>query len=121
MAQPDPIIHQSGPLPIKAEVQTGSTGPATISAAGSVWSGASNVEIGFEILFEGAVIGSSEIFSNGPSTHRATVPVHIVVTLDKPFTGDPPVTPPIYTVELRPLNSNTNSDVNDNFQVVLLA
>lgn len=120
MAQPEAVISQSGPLPITKEIQTGSTGPATLVVAGSVWSSTANVEIGIEVSFEGVDIGASEVFSNGPETHRATVPVHLPIVLDKPFTGDPPTTPPVYTVELRALNSNTESDLNDNFQVTLV-
>ena len=78
MAQPETIISQSGPLPITKEVQTGSVGDATLVVSGSVWSKVPNVEIGFEISFDGVDIGSSEIYSNGPNTHRATVPVHLV-------------------------------------------
>ena len=120
MAQPETVISQSGPLPITKQIQTGSTGPATLVIAGSVWSKTPNVEIGIEVSFDGVDIGASEVYSNGTETHRATVPVHLAVNLDKPFTGSPPTTPPVYTVELRPLNSNTESDVNDNFQVTLL-
>ncbi|MGI9644304.1 MAG: hypothetical protein ACR2O6_03235 [Ilumatobacteraceae bacterium] len=60
------------------------------------------------------------IYSNGPSTHRATVPVHLAIDLDKQFTGDPPINPPVYNVTLQATNSDTESDLNDNFQVTLI-
>jgi hypothetical protein len=119
--QPQNIINQSGPLPISAEVQTGSVGPATLTVAGSVWSSTANTMIGVEVFLDGAAVGTSVIYSNGTEEHRTTVPVHIGIDLDKPFTGDPPTEPPVYTVELRPLNAQTNSDGNDVYQVTLIA
>lgn len=121
MAAPDNIISAAGPLPLSADVQTGSVGPATLTVAGSVWSQTANTLIGIEVFFDGTAIGASTIYSNGTEEHRATVPVHLEITLDKPFTGVPPTTPPVYTVELRPLNGQTVSDLNDNFQVTLIA
>lgn len=121
MAQPEVIINQAGPLPITAGVTTGSVGPATLIVAGSVWSSTPNVMIGIDVLFDGASVGNSVIFSNGPSTHRTTVPIHIPIELDKPFTGDPPTEPPTYTIELAAMNGDTVSDQNDWYQVALLA
>jgi len=121
MAQPQVIISQQGPLPITVTVQTGSVGPATLVVAGSVWSPTANVDIGMSISMDGALIGNSTIYSNGPDTHRTTVPMHLLVTLDKPFTGDPPDVAPTYTFELTAANGNTASDENDFYQVLLLA
>lgn len=121
MPQPQIIINQAGPLPITANVTSGSTGPATLVVAGSVWSQNTNVEIGINVVFDAQSVGQAVIFSNEPSEHRAVVPMHIPISLDKPFTGDPPTNPPTYTVELVALNGETVSDQNDWFQVVLLA
>jgi hypothetical protein len=55
-------------------------------------------------------IGAAAIFSSASSTHRAAVPSYIPVTL----AFGP------HTITLVPLNSNTVSDLNDLFDVVLL-
>ena len=121
MAQPQVVIDQAGGLPITASVQTGSVGPAMLIVSGSVWSQAANQEIGINVVMDGTVVGTSRIFSNGPSTHRATVTTYIPITLDKPFTGDPPTDPPVYSFELVAMNNDTVSDGNDWYQLVLLA
>ena len=121
MPQPQVIINQAGPLPIHATVTTGSVGPATLVVAGSVWSQTADREIGINVVFDGQSVGKAVIFSNDPAQHRAVVPSHIPITLDKPFTGDPPTDPPSYTVELVASTGDTVSDQNDWFQVVLLA
>ncbi|NND74534.1 MAG: hypothetical protein HKN44_05965 [Ilumatobacter sp.] len=113
------IINQAGPLPIEAKVQTGSTGPASLAVAGSAWSETKNAMLGVDVEFDGTVVGTAKIFSNGTKTHRALVSMHFAVELDKPFTGDPPTEPPVYTVILKPTNGETITDFNDWFQVVL--
>ncbi|NND73409.1 MAG: hypothetical protein HKN44_00215 [Ilumatobacter sp.] len=113
------IINQPGPLPLTATVKTGSTGPASLAVAGSVWSETTNVMLGVDVEFDGTAVGTAKIFSNGTDTHRALVPMHVPVDLDKPFTGDPPTEPPDYTVTLKPANGDTITDENDWFQVVL--
>ncbi len=120
MAQPQILINQAGPLPITVTVPAPGVGPATLVVAGSVWTGTPNKLIGVEVQFDGASIGQAVIWSNGPTTHRAVVPMHLPVELDKQWEGDPPQ-PPDYTVTLTPLNDETNSDVNDWYQVALLA
>ncbi len=119
MPQPTIVINQSGGLPISASIPAPGVGPATLVVSGSVWTESANTMIGFEVVFDGSAVGEAIIFSNGASTHRAVVPMHIPVELDKPWLGDPPQ-PPDYTVELRAL-PNTNSDSNDWYQVALLA
>jgi hypothetical protein len=50
---------------------------------------------------------SASIFSNGPITHRAVVPVTVPYT----FTIGP------HTFTLEPLNAQTTSDTNDQFEL----
>jgi len=77
-----PIISShAGPLPLSAQFNAPSDGPAALIVSGSVWSGPANQLIGVTVQLDGKPLGSSSIFSNGPSTHRATVPVYIPVTL----------------------------------------
>ncbi len=120
MAQPQVIINQAGGLPIQTSVVAPGVGPAMLVVAGSVWSPNANQMIGIDVIFDGQSIGHAVIFSNGASTHRAVVPMHIPIELDKQWEGDPPQ-PPNYTVELAPLNGETASDSNDWYQVLLRA
>lgn len=110
------IINQAGPLPIEADVQTGSSGPATLIVGGSAWSEVENTMLGVDVLFDGEVVGTAKIFSNGTATHRALVPMHFAVDLNKQFDNE---TPPTYTVVLQAANGSTVTDTNDWFQVVL--
>lgn len=113
IAQPQILVNQAGPLPITASFPAPGVGPATLVVAGSVWSRTADRQ-------KSQSVGSAAIWSNGPNTHRAAVPSHIPVELDKPWEGDPPQ-PPTYTVELVALTADTVSDENDWFQVSLLA
>ncbi len=121
MGQPEVIINQAGPLPITTTMTTGSVGPATLTLSGSVWSPTADRLIGIAVELDGVPVGDAVIFSNTPSVHRAVVSMHFPIDLDKPFTGDPPVNPPSYTVSLLPLNADTTSDGNDWYQVTLIA
>src|SRR5688572_22535607 len=80
MADVQVIIGQAGPLPIKATADIESDGPAVLTLAGSVWTQTSNSMIGVSLLVDGEAAGSARIFSNGPTTHRAVVPVTIPYT-----------------------------------------
>jgi hypothetical protein len=105
------ILNQkAGPLPITATFNSPTNAPATIYIAGSVWSPNANKMIGISVQLDGQAIGSSQIFSNGSATHRATVPSFIPVTL----TIGP------HTLTLAKANGDTTSDVNDFFEAMLL-
>jgi hypothetical protein len=105
MADVQVIIDQAGPLPIKATADIESLGPAVLTLAGSVWSQTSNTMIGVSLLVDGESAGSARIFSNGPSTHRAVVPVTIPYTF----------TIGSHTFTLEPMTTQTISDANDFF------
>lgn len=113
---PTNVVNQQGPLPIKVNMAPEITGPATLVVAGSVWSGTANQMIGIVVEVDGTIVGKATIFSNGASTHRAVVPIHIPISLDKEWTSGPPS----YELTLAPLNAATVSDVNDNFNVSLI-
>ena len=114
MAQPRILIDQVGPLPLTKTITLGSTGPATLSVSGSVWTQQQDTLIGIEILLDGESVGTAEIWSNGPVTHRSVVPKLFAIELNEPFTGDPPTKPPTYTITLQVMNASTISDLNDN-------
>src|SRR5687768_12429621 len=80
MADVQVLIAQAGPLPIKATAEIGRDGPAVLTLAGSVWSATSNTMIGVSLLIDGEAAGSARVFSDGPSPHRAAVPVTIPYT-----------------------------------------
>jgi hypothetical protein len=105
-----PIISlKAGPLPLSAQFSAPSDGPVTLIVSGSVWSTSANQLIGVTVQIDGKTLGSAMIFSNGAITHRAAVPFYIPVTLSFGT----------HTITLVPLNSNTTSDLNDYFNVVL--
>ncbi len=105
------ILNQKvGPLPIKVSFNSPTDGPATIYVAGSVWAPNAGQTIGISVNLDGQVIGSSQIFSNGPTTHRATVPTFIPVTL----------TLGSHTLTISNENASTTSDLNDFFEAMLL-
>jgi hypothetical protein len=69
-----------------------------------VWSTTADQLIGIALLIDGESTPiTASIFSNGPSTHRAVVPVIVPYT----FTIGP------HTFELQPSTSHTTSDYND--------
>jgi hypothetical protein len=110
MADVQVLIAQAGPLPIKASAEIESDGPAVLTLAGSVWSPTANTMIGVSLMIdnEPALI-SADIFSNGPSTHRAVVPVTFPYTF----------TIGTHTFELVPSTSQTTSDANDVFRLTV--
>jgi hypothetical protein len=105
------IISQAGPLPIKTTAEIMSDGPAVLTLAGSVWTPTANRMIGFTLLVDGEPTNiSAEIFSNGPSTHRAAV---VPVVVPYTFTIGP------HTFALEPATSDTTSDSNDRFYLTV--
>ena len=106
-----PILNQHiGPLPITVNFKSPTDAGALIEVAGSVWSGTANVSIGIEVLIDNVVVGSAHIFSNNPSVHRAVIPVLVKAPAD--FNS--------HTLTLKPLNSNTVSDLNDYYMAKLI-
>ncbi len=77
------IISQAGPLGsgISAQFSVPTDDPICILVSGSVWATQANQMIGFYIQLDGQQIGAAQIYSNGPNTHRAVVPVFIPAQL----------------------------------------
>jgi hypothetical protein len=106
MADVQVIIAQAGPLPINASAEIESDGPTLLTLAGSVWSQASDAMIGVSLLIDDQPTEiSAVIFSNGPSTHRAVVPVVVPYTF----------TIGTHAFALVPATQQTISDGNDRF------
>jgi hypothetical protein len=105
------ILNQAkGGLPVSVSFDAPTDGPACLMVAGSVWAGTPNQLIGVSLELDGTVIGSSMIYSNLNTTHRATVPSFIPVKL----------TFGSHKITLVALNAATVSDYNDFYDVVLL-
>lgn len=103
------ILSAVGPLPVKGTFDAPGDMPMYIEVSGSVWSITANQMLGINIELDGTKIGTAQIFSNGPSTHRAVVPAWVPVKLGQ---GQ-------HTIALTLANSATTSDLNDSFVAVL--
>jgi hypothetical protein len=104
------IIDQPGPLPIKAQFKAPLDGPALLVVTGSLWSGAANVLLQLYVTLDGTQIATGQLFSNGPSTHRALPTLFI----------DVPLTYGQHTLTLTLGGANVTSDQNDFFNASIL-
>jgi len=77
------LLSQKGPLPINISFQAPGDMPMYIEVNGSVWTQNANTMTGIQIAIDGNNVGSANIFSNTPSTHRAVVPAYIPVKLSQ--------------------------------------
>lgn len=75
------IISQVGPLPITVQFNAIGDFPMYLEVNGSVWTQTPNVMTGIDIAIDGQPVGTAQIFSNGPTTHRAVVAAYIPVAL----------------------------------------
>ncbi len=106
-----PIFNQhAGPLPLTATFKSPTDGGAIIYASGSLRSTKSPLLIGFQVLIDGHVVGTSQIWSNETNVHRATVPV--IVTAPEDFKP--------HTLTLQAMNGDTVGDQNDYFTATLV-
>ena len=104
------INQQKGPLPINSTFSAISSAPGYLEVAGSVWTQSANSLIGIQVLLDGTVLGTAQLFSNTASTHRAVVPAYFKIQLTQ---GQ-------HTLTLKPNpGSTTVSDVNDFFTVAI--
>jgi len=104
------IGNQKGPLPIKASFMAPGDMPMYLEVQGSVWTQSTNQMIGIQIAVDGNVLGTANLFSNAPSTHRTVVPVYLPIKLAQ---GS-------HTIELSVApNTTTVSDFNDFYTAVL--
>jgi hypothetical protein len=104
------IINQVGPLPIAATFTAPLDGPALLVVTGSLWGTAANVPLRMNVLLDGKVVGTAQIFSNGSTTHR------VLPTL---FLGIP-LTFGSHTLQLTMSGPSVTSDLNDSFAAALL-
>ena len=111
MAEIQQVIAQYGPLPIEVTADIETDGPTVVTVAGSVWTTTKDSMIGVTLMIDGNPVAKVPIFSNGPSTHRAVVPVSF------PYTFTSTVQPNQHTFVLEEMTPQTTSDYNDYFTV----
>jgi len=104
------LISQKGPLPINAVFDAIGDNPMYLEVNGSVWTPTANKMIGIQIALNGVVVGTANIFSNAPATHRAVVPAYIKVKLKQG--------PHAITLSVTP-GTTTVSDFNDFYTAVI--
>jgi hypothetical protein len=109
MAQAKVILDQSGPLPIEIKFKVAGA-LQVLFVSGSVWSKGANRTIGMDILIDNNEIGEAEIFANPAAQHMTVVPQYFV----------PNLKPGQYTLKLKTSDTNTQSDGNDLYRVLLL-
>lgn len=105
------LIHQAGPLPLKGGFIPDSSGPVVLAVTGSLYSAYEAYPLQMGIYLDGKQIGTAQLWSNAPSTHRA---------LPTAFIGLPSLTPGQHTIMLAVLPGQTVSDVNDRFSASLI-
>lgn len=102
------LLSQVGPLPITAQFNAIGDSPMYIEVNGSVWTQTANVMTGIDIAIDGQKVGTANIFSNTPTTHRAVVPAYVPVKLNQ---GPHKIT--------LSASANTVSDFNDSYTAVI--
>ena len=103
------LISGVGPLPLSNTFKAPSDGDVIFYLSGSAWSQTAG-SISIELLLDGNVIGKSVGFTNETASHKTLVPVFIPASL----------TYDMHTVEIQVAGNTTVTDLNDNFQVVLI-
>lgn len=103
------LISGVGPLPLSATFKARGDGDVFFYVSGSAWSDVAST-LHIQLLLDGTPIGDSKAFTNEPTSHKTLVPVFIPSSL----------TYDTHTITLEAMNNTTNTDLNDNFQVVLI-
>ena len=111
------VLQQAGPLPVSAKFQVQlSQNPAVLVVYGSGFAEKANVEIGCEIFLNGSdTTQAATVFSNGVNTHRQFLPRALLVE-DETAAASAPAT---FSIELQPYGTDTITDLNDSFLVLL--
>lgn len=66
------VIYSGTPsLPYSFDYTPHVDEPVLLSFSGTAWTGKANAKIGLELVINGTVVTSANIFSNSPSQHRA--------------------------------------------------
>jgi hypothetical protein len=103
------LITGVGPLPLSNTFKAPGDGDVFFYLSGSAWS-STNASLSIQLLLDGNVIGETIGCTNELSSHKTLVPVFIGANL----------TYDTHTIEIQAGNSTTTTDINDNFQVMLV-
>ena len=104
------MSQKQGPLPLNAQFNAVSSSINYLEINGSVWTTTANKMIGIQVVLDGTVLGTAQIFSNTASTHRAVVSAFFKIQLNQG--------PHTLALNLIP-GSTTTSDINDFFTAVI--
>lgn len=110
MAIAQTLIASVGPLPLSATFNSEGDGYVLFYVSGSAWSGTPGSSISFTLYLDNQAIGTSAGFTNEAQSHKTLVPIFIPAKISY---GQ-------HTVELQIESSVTNTDYNDNFNVMLI-
>ena len=103
------LILGVGPLPLSNTFKAQGDGDVVFYLSGSAWSQQVGL-MSIQLLLDGKVIGQSVGWTNETASHKTLVPVFIPASL----------TYDNHTVELQIGNNQTITDLNDNFQVLVI-
>jgi hypothetical protein len=104
------VLHQAGPLPIKATVRWPSSNLVTVAVSGSARAQSPNTMVAVNVTIAGEKIGTLQIYANKAQVHLA-LPDALIATPG--ISGE-------FTLTLTAANANTITDANDIFTVALL-
>lgn len=110
MADAQTIIAKVGPLPLKDTFKAESDVEVLIFVSGSGWSKTPGQLIGMELVIDGNPVWDCVVYTNEGSSHKAFVPSFFPTKLSF---GE-------HTIMLQPVNGETQTDLNDNFNVTLI-
>src|SRR5262245_7134453 len=108
MADAQLIIQAAGPLPLEQAFIAPIEGQVIFCVSGSAWSNSADMWIGIGIQVDGEEIGTTGVFCNEATSHRALIPVQLPTNLSYGTTGE-------HTIAVYPRSSNTLTDQNDLF------
>lgn len=109
MALLQTLISGAGPLPLSANFDSQADVDVAFFVSGSAWS-QSEGQLSIQLLLDGNPVGEALGYTNESASHKALVSVFLPseMTLGS------------HEVTLQVGNGNTITDLNDNFQVVLI-
>jgi hypothetical protein len=103
-------VNAAGALPLAGDTFTSHGGTLTLNASGSAWSTSAGALIGMNVLVDGVVVGTSQVYTNEAQSHKALIPISVAL---------PGVGAGAHVVVIQPL-SGTTTDFNDFFNVTVV-
>ncbi|HEU0051530.1 MAG TPA: hypothetical protein VFQ39_00090 [Longimicrobium sp.] len=104
------LVHQAGPLPIKATVPWPTSNPVLLAVSGSAWTQKPNTMLAVTVTIHAQTVATLQLFANQAGTHMA------FPTAFSSFTGDFGE----QTITITAANDSTITDQNDVFTIGLI-